>query len=60
MEHHRFVQFGAVTTFPAPYLCEAAELHGFFFRANHDRLDEHLIAADIVLTSTARSGATYC
>ena len=35
---NRFVQFGAVTTIPPPYLCESAELYGFFFKADHDRL----------------------
>ena len=40
MSNPRFVQFGAVTTLPAPYLCESAELHGFFFRADHERLLE--------------------
>ena len=40
MSNPKFVQFGAVTTLPAPYLCESAELYGFFFRADHDRLVE--------------------
>jgi uncharacterized protein with NAD-binding domain and iron-sulfur cluster len=34
----RFVEFGAVATLPAPYLCESAELYGFLVRADHDRL----------------------
>jgi len=40
MSNPSFVQFGAVTTLPAPYLCESAELYGFFFRADRDRLLE--------------------
>ena len=40
MSNPKFVQFGAVTTLPAPYLCESAELYGFFFRADHERLLE--------------------
>ena len=38
MSAARFVEFGAVTTIPAPYRCESAELYGFFFRADHARL----------------------
>ena len=40
MNNPRFVQFGAMTTLPGPDRCESAELYGFFFRAEHDRLSE--------------------